>query len=157
MPPTWLALLAPLPDDVTIERVAVASPELVASGKVDAIAGWESIRIHLSDPDDGLRHVLITVDADGTLLSGGDTVMFHRQEQRDSELWNIYEHHSVGGRFEIDGSFSGTRWLTHTEQRGDDEASATSTATPSPPSPQEAEQLRALITWVIERAPSRKP
>jgi hypothetical protein len=157
MPPIWLALLARLPEDVTIERMPVASPQLVASGKADAIAGWESIRVYLSDPADGLRHVLITLGADGALLSGGDTVMFHREEQRDGELWNVYEHHSVGGRFETDGSFRGTRWITHTEQRGDDEASTTSKATPSSPSPQDVEQLRALIAWVIERAPAGKP
>ena len=156
MPPTWLALLAPFPDDVPIERMPVASAELVASGQADAIAGWESIRVSLSDAAAGLRHVLITVDAAGTLVSGGDTVLFHRQEQRDNELWNLYEHHSIGGRFETDGSFHGTRWLTHSQQRGDDEETATSTATPSSPAPEDVEALRRLIAWVVERASRRQ-
>ena len=33
--PTWLALLAALPDDAIPERKPVASPELIASGQAD--------------------------------------------------------------------------------------------------------------------------
>lgn len=156
MPPAWLALLAPLPDDVVIERKPVASAELVAAGKVDAIAGWDSITVNLSDLEHGLRHVLITLDADGTLISGGDAVMFHREEQRGDELWSINDHHNIGGRFEPDGSFRGTRWVTHTESIGGDDEPKTSSHSPSTPSDNDVAQLRALIAWVLERAPGNR-
>lgn len=156
MPPAWLALLAPLPDDVVIERKPVASPELIAAGKADAIAGWDSITVNLSDPAHGLRHVLITLDGAGTLLSGGDSVMFHREEQRGGELWNIYDHENVGGRFEADGSFRGTRWRSRTEHLGDDDDPKASTSTPSPPSEDDVARLRALVAWVLARAPGKR-
>jgi hypothetical protein len=154
MRPTWLALFAPLPDDVVIARKEVASPQLLASGQADAIAGWESITAHLSNPA-GIRHVLITLDGDGTLLSAGDWVMFQREEQRGGDRVTIYDHENVGGRFAIDGSFRGTRWLTHTEQIGDDEEHAHTTAQPSPASAQDATSLRAIVEDVIKRAPAR--
>ena len=156
MPPAWLALLAPLPDDAVIDRKPVASAELIASGQADAVAGWESLTVHLSDASLGLRHVLLTLDADGTLVSGGDGVLFHRQEQRGADLWNIYDHENIGGRFETDGSFRGTRWHTHTEQPGDDEDSAVSSSHPSTPSPEDVERLGALAAWVIQRAPGKR-
>jgi hypothetical protein len=156
MTPAWLALLAPLPDDVVIERKPVASADLVASGKADAIAGWDSITLHLSDPALGLRHVLITLDGAGALLSAGDAVMFHREEQRGGELWNIYDHENVGGRFETDGSFRGTRWHTRTEHLGDDDEPKARSATPSPPSEDDVARLRALVAWVLERAPGKR-
>ena len=156
MPPAWLALLAPLPDDVTIERKAVASAELVAAGKADAIAGWDSITVNLSDIEHGLRHVLITLDAAGALISGGDTVLFHRQEQRDGELWNIYDHENIGGRFEVDGSFRGTRWHSRTEQLEADDDPKVSSHTPSTPSDDDVARLRALVAWVLERAPEKR-
>lgn len=156
MPPAWLALLASLPDDVTIERKAVASAELIAGGKADVIAGWDSITVNLSDPGHGLRHVLITVDGAGSLLSAGDAVMFYREERRGADLWHIYDHHNVGGRFETDGSFRGTRWHTHTEHRGDADDPNASSSTPSPPSDDDVVRLRALVAWVLERAPQNR-
>jgi hypothetical protein len=50
--PTWPALLAALPDDAVPERKPVASTELIASGKADAIIGWDRITINLSAGDD---------------------------------------------------------------------------------------------------------
>ena len=82
MRPQWLALFAPLPDDAMIERKPVASPELLSSGKADAIAGWESITVNLSDVAAGMRNVMITLDGDGRLLSAGDNVLLQRDEQR---------------------------------------------------------------------------
>jgi hypothetical protein len=98
---------------------------------------------------------MLTLDARGTVISGGDGVLLHREEQRGIDLWNIYEHHNIGGRFEADGSFRGTRWHTHTEQQGDDEEGATSSSTPSAPSPDDIEQLHRLVAWVMQRAPGR--
>ena len=156
MAPAWLALLSPLPDDVVIERKAVASAELVAEGKADAIAAWDSITVNLSDVDHGLRHVLITIDGDGSLLSAGDAVMFHRQDVRGDDVWHIYDHETVGGRFEPDGAFRGTRWQSHAEHVGDDDEPKARSATPSPPSDDDVARLRALVSWVLKRAPAKR-
>lgn len=156
MNPPWLALFAPLPDDAVVERKPVASPELVASGKADAIAGWDSITVNLSDLPAGLRHVQITLDGDDRLLSASDLVLFHREERRGRQVVTIYDQENVGGRFEDDGSFRGTRWLTRTEQIGDDDEHPHTTSLPSPPSEQDVAALRALVDAVIRRAPARR-
>ena len=134
----------------------MVSAELLASGKADPIVDWDSISVHLSDPATGLRHVLITLDGNDTLLSASDVVLFQREEQRGSVVVTIYDQETVGGRFEEDGSFRGTRWITHTEQIGDDDEHAQTTS-PSQPSDQDVASLRALVHAVIERAPRRRP
>ena len=154
--PAWLALFAPVPDDAVIERKPVASPELIASGQADAIAGWESITVNLSAIAVGMRHVQITVDAGDRLLSASDMVMFTREEQRGRTTVTIYEQENVGGRFEEDGSFRGTRWVTRTEQIGDDDEHAHTTSLPSPPSDSDVTSLRALVDAVLTRAPARQ-
>jgi hypothetical protein len=152
--PAWLALFAPLPDDAVVERKPVASPELVASGKADAIAGWDSVSVNLSDVA-GLRHILITLDANDRLLSASDLVLFQRTEPRGRDVVTIYDQETVGGRYEEDGSFRGTRWVTHTEQIGDDEAHAHTTSLPSPPPAADVAALRAAVDAVLKRAPKR--
>ena len=152
--PTWLALLAALPDDAVPERKPVASPELIASGKADAIIGWDSITIDLSAGDAGFRHLQLTVDATGQLLSAGDHVLFHRTEKRGGLVVTIYDQESIGGRYADDGSFNGTRWETHTEQddeHADDEPEITST--PSQPSHEDIMALNVLVAEVLRRAP----
>lgn len=138
-----------------VERKPVASPELMASGQADAIAGWDSISVHLYD-EAGMRHVLITVDANDRLLSASDLVLFERREQRGSDVVTIYDQETVGGRYEEDESFRGTRWVTRTEQIGDDHEHAHSTSLPSPPSPAHVASLRAVVDAVLKRAPSRQ-
>lgn len=152
--PVWLELLAPLPPTAPIERKPVASPELVATGQADAIAGWDSITINLADPA-GMRYVQITLDANDRLLSAGDLVLFQREEQRGHDRVTIYDQENVGGRFAEDGSFRGTRWITHTEQIGDDHEHAHTTSLPSTPSTSDIAALRALVDAVLKRAPSR--
>lgn len=155
MTPTWLSLFAPLPADAVVARKPVASPELVASGKVGAIARWESITVNLSDVATGMRHVMVTLDGDGQLLSASDLVLFHREEHRGRHVVTIYDQQNVGGRFEPDGSFHGTRWQTRTEQIDDDDEHAQTTSLPSQPSASDVAALRALVEDVIERAPAR--
>jgi hypothetical protein len=156
MTPTWHALLAPLPDDVVVDRKPVVSAALVASGQADAIAGWDHISVILSDPPRGLRHILITLDESGTLLSANDAVLFHREEQRGGELWNIYDHENVGGRFEADGSFRGTRWRSRTEHLGDDDEPNARSSVPSAPSADDEARLRVLVAWILARAPQQR-
>ena len=151
MHPSWLKLLAPLPGDVTVERKAVASAEQIANGTAGPIAGWVSVAVYLSDPEAGLRHVLITLDADGKLLSGGDTILLERREQRGGVMVTIYDQESIGGRFEDDGSFRGTRWRTRTERIGDEDDEGQTTSTPSPPTDDETAALRRLVDDVLKR------
>lgn len=154
--PAWLALFAPLPAAAVVERKPVASPQLMASGQADAIAGWDSISVHLSDAAAGMRHVLITLDADDRLLSASDSVLFERKEQRGRDEVTIYDHENIGGRFEADGSFRGTRWVTRTERIGDDDEHAHTTSLPSPPSPADVAALRGVVDAVLKRAPARR-
>ena len=152
--PKWLALLAALPDEAVPERKPVASPELIATGKADAIAGWDSITVHLSALECGLRHLQVTVNAEGKLLSAGDHVLVERKERRGNLLVTIYDQESVGGRYADDGSFQGTYWVTHTEQddeHADDEPNITSK--PSEPSREQIVALNALVAEVLRRAP----
>jgi hypothetical protein len=156
MAPTWHALLAPLPDNVVVHRKPVASAAQLAGGQAGSIAGWDSISVNLSDPPRGLRHVLVVVDEAGTLLSANDAVLFHREEQRGGDTWNIYDHENVGGRFEADGSFNGTRWRSRTEHLGDDDEPKSRSATPSTPTPEDVTRLRAVVAWVLARAPKQR-
>ena len=96
----------------------------MASGTAGPIAGWQSITVNLSEPDYGLRHVQITLDEQGQLLSGGDHVMFVREITPDGNEATLTDHESVGGRFEQDGSFRGTYWKVtlETSPDGDDDA-----------------------------------
>jgi hypothetical protein len=103
-----------------------------------------------------MRHVLVTLDGDGKLLSASDLVLFRRQEQRGRHVVTIYDQENVGGRYEPDGSFHGTRWHTRTEQIDDDEEHAQMTSLPSPPSASDVAALRALVDDVIQRAPTRR-
>ncbi len=152
----WHALLAPLPDDVRIERKPVASAEQLEAGTADAIAGWHSLSVHLSDPPRGLRHVLVTLDEHERLVSAGDWVLFSRVETRDGAGITVHDHHNIGGRFEPDGSFRGTVWETRSEQRDNEaEDAAPISSTPSVPTPDQVEALRRLIADVITRAPAR--
>jgi hypothetical protein len=157
MPQPWHALLVPLPADAVVERRPVASAEQLAAGTAGPIAGWENLSVHLSDAGRGLRHVMITLDANGTLLSGGDGVLFERTEPRGAETTVIYDHHNIGGRFEDDGSFRGTVWHLQSEQIGDDvDQARTIASTSSAPTPDQVEALRALAAEIMRRAPAKR-
>ena len=150
--PSWLALLAPIPAGVVPERKPVASAEQIAQGTAGPIAGWENVSVNLSDPDVGLRHVQLTLDASGTLIAAGDHVMLILETTADGAEVTLSEHVSVGGRYEPDGSFNGTRWHNRlTTVPGSDEDSQ-SQATPAIPSAAEVAALRALAAEILSRA-----
>lgn len=148
--PSWLSLLAPLPQDAVVERKPVASAQQIADGSAAAIAGWESLSVNLSDPHAGSRHVLVTLDASGSLLSGGDYVVLVTPPMEPGAP-AIYHHESIGGRLNDDGSFQGTRWRTRTEQMPDADEAISTSSTPSPPSDEEIAALRRLLTDVLSR------
>lgn len=151
-PPDWLALLAPLPESVTVERKPVASAKQIAHGTAGSIAGWQSISVNLWAPE-GSRNVLITVDESGKLLSAGDHVLFIRPSERDGVKITIYDHESVGGRYNDDGSFQGTRWQTRNEQivDADDDDDGETTSTPSAPSADDIAGLNRIVADVTKR------
>jgi len=151
--PAWLSLLSPLPPDVRVDKVPVATAEQIASGTASAIQGWHSVRAFVSEPEFGLRHVLITLDQDDRLLSGGDHVMRVLDTTSDGSEATLTGHESVGGRFEADGSFLGTYWNTTSEYSPGDETGVTRNAESRPPSTEEIAALRRLIEDVLGRLP----
>lgn len=150
--PAWHTLFAPIPDGAVIERKPVASAQQMADGSAAAIAGWDSITVHLSG-ETGLRHVMLTVDADGSVLAAGDTVVFDRIERRGDTEVTIYDHEHMGGRYERDGSFRGTYWQTRTEQAGDAVEPAVTQSTPFPPTAEQIAALNRLVAEILRRAP----
>ena len=148
--PDWLALLVAIPRDAKPERKPVASAEQLARGTAGPIAGWQSISIHLSDPKLGSRHVLVTIDEHGKLLSAGDHVMRVRETSADGMI-TIADHESIGGRYDDDGSFYGTRWNSRIEcEPGQDDGDQTS-AIKSPPSDSEVALLNGLVADLMSR------
>lgn len=149
--PSWLALLSPLPESAVVQRKPVASAEQITNGTAGPIAGWQNVSVNLSEPDHGLRHVQVTLDADGRLLAGSDHVMFVRETRPDGAA-TLTEHLSVGGRFETDASFLGTHWHTVLEDGGGDDGSITRSAEHRPPTADEVVALRRIVDDVLRRA-----
>jgi hypothetical protein len=147
--PAWNALLAPLPDDAVPTRQPVAPPELRERPEGAAIAGWEQIVLHLSDPCKGLRTVLVVVDASGTAISASDGVFYYI----DGEPRRVY-HELLGGRLEADGRFLGTHWVSIGPDPGEDQPAQLET-TPSVPTPQQIAGLLALVDEMLRRQPRR--
>jgi hypothetical protein len=150
MTPHWLALLVPLPAGVTAELKPVASAEQLANGTAGPIAGWQSLTIHLAAPE-GSRHIMVTIDGDGKILSAGDHVMLISRQSRGGKAFNIADHQSVGGRYTDDGSFQGTRWLTHTEQEEGTDGDGTTTSTASTPSDEDIAALNRIVADLLSR------
>jgi len=150
--PSWLELLAPLPAGLVPTRKPVASAEQIAQGTAGPIAGWQSLAVHLSG-EGGLRNVLVTLDETGKVLSAGDHVMLVSTEWRGAATVSVYNHQSVGGRFEDDGSFLGTRWRSRSEEAGDTDDATQITSTSSKPSDDDVAALRRIVNDVISRAP----
>jgi hypothetical protein len=151
--PDWLALFRPLPAGVKPERKPVASAEQLARGTAGPIAGWQSLSVNLSAPQ-GSRHVLVTLDEKGKLLSAGDHVMYVSRQTRGDKTIFVYDHESFGGRYADDGAFHGTRWLTRMEQEdgSEDEGSPTA-STPSKPSDDDIAALAHLVADIMARLP----
>jgi hypothetical protein len=150
--PSWLSLLSELPETAVVEKKPVASAEQLAAGSAGPIAGWQTVTVHLSEPEYGLRHVLITLDEHGDLLAGSDHVMFVRATTPDGLEATLTDHESIGGRFEKDGSFRGTHGKTTLESRADDaESSITRSAEQRPPTDIEIAALRRIVDDVLKR------
>jgi hypothetical protein len=153
-PLAWHTLLGPLPAGAAPHRQPVASPEVLASPEGRAVAGWEQLVIHISAGAAGSRTVLVVLDAAGTLLSANDAVLYrsglNEPAPPPEDAPALIRQENVGGRFEEDGSFHGTRWQSIAIDRGEDELEWESTA--SEPTADDAAALKALVTEVIRRA-----
>lgn len=134
--PAWLALLAPLPAEARPVRQPVLSDQLKAANPRSEVSGWTSLTLHLSAPGIGLRAVLATFNAKGELLSASDLV--HRRTS------GRLEQQSVGGRFEVDGVFRGTRWDGSATDPEDLETADWDLKS-SEPGPEDGERLRVLV------------
>jgi hypothetical protein len=151
----WQALLAPLPPDAAPKRQPVAPPEVLAGPHGWAVAGWEQLVLYLSAGPAGSRTVMAVLDGTGALLSGSDGVMFRTgiggaPPPDDCEAPALIRMESVGGRFEPDGSFHGTRWLSVAVDDGR-EGDLDWESTPGAPTEADAAALQNLMTELIRR------
>jgi hypothetical protein len=154
-PPAWHALLAPLPADASPQRRPVASAETLAGPTASAIAGWEQLVLQLSAGSAGLRTVLVVLDDIGTLLSASDSVLYRTGAPTgvaQTDPGAILQL-SIGGRFEEDGSFHGTRWHSVAVARDGEDPQWEST--PSEPSLEDVDGLRTLVAELMRRAVRR--
>jgi hypothetical protein len=118
------------------------------------IHGWNGLTFEIGTGQKNYRIVHVLVDAEGSLLSGSDHVVF-RGETRSGTAGKI-EQFNIGGRFEIDGTFNGTWWHIHgPEPVADEEPNWTYTS--RKPTAEEITALRRLVLQVLERGgfPSR--
>ena len=121
-PPAWLALLAPLPDDVgTCERTAMPGP---------ALAGWQHIRLVLGSGPTGLRIAGVLLDAAGRPASVSDLVATDGARRQETAM----------ARMEPDGQVHGTYWLTEGPLH-----------TPRALTDAERDRLRALAGALVRR------
>ena len=155
--PAWNTLLAPLPPDAIPQREPVAPPEVLARPEGAAIAGWDHIVLHLSDPCHGLRTIIVVIDETGRVISAGDSTFWRIAADPPS-----VRHESLGGRFEADGTFRGTHWVSVGPDPGIDEDEADPPAEPTrlestrrEPTPDEIAALRALVDEMLRRQARR--
>jgi hypothetical protein len=151
--PAWHSLLGPLPPNAVPVRQPVASAEVLAGPTGSALAGWEQLVLHLSAGAAGLRNILVVLDAGGTLLSASDAVLYRNPADSVPSAGGpgpgTILQMSVGGRFESDGSFHGTRWHSVAVERGGENPEWEST--PSSPSEEDVEGLRTIVAELIRR------
>jgi hypothetical protein len=155
----WHALFAPLPADALPIRRHVAPPEVLAMPEGAAIAGWDQLVLDLSDAPNGLRVVLVVLDAHGRPVSASDWVLHSRErpgrpEENEPATVVEHRHESVGGRLEPDGTFRGTRWLTESVDTPEGDTLETA-STPSEPSAEDVAAIKALVAEMLRRAAPR--
>jgi hypothetical protein len=153
----WHLLLGPLPAGAVPTRQPVASAEVLATPTGGVLAGWEQIALHLSAGPAGSRSSLVVLDGQGTLLSGSDNVLYRRgldggPPPTESGAPCLIRQESVGGRFEPDSSFHGTRWLSEAEDPGGDVDELEWKMTKSEPTAHDVEGLRRLVAELLRRA-----
>ncbi|PYQ72519.1 MAG: hypothetical protein DMG04_17270 [Acidobacteria bacterium] len=149
----WHELLAPLPADALPRRQPIAAPEVLARPEAAAIADWQQLIVELSAGSAGLRILLVVLDGSGRPISASDAVL--RTETisdigDDAAVAVRHVHENIGGRFEEDGSFRGTRWRTVSVDTNGGKREIQQ-STPSEPSAADAERLKALVDDIVRR------
>ena len=94
--------------------------------------------------------MLVTINEHGRLLSAGDHVMRVRQSGVDGMI-TLSDHESIGGRYDEQGSFFGTRWANRIECEAGQDDGAMTNATKSEPTEQEVARLNALVADLMGR------
>lgn len=157
-PPPWHALLAAVPADAVLRRRRVLDPATHPGAVEAGIADWEELVVELSAAAAGLRVILVTLDADGRPIMASDLVLHRRMITVEGSLPAIgpveVRQESIGGRFETDGGFRGTRWTAVGIEPADG-GEVRWQMTPSTPAEAEVSALAALVRDLIARPSSR--
>jgi|tagenome__1003787_1003787.scaffolds.fasta_scaffold20943448_3 hypothetical protein len=155
----WHSLLGPLPPDAVPIRKPVAPPGMIPDPEVSPVAAWEQLILHLSAGNAGSRTIQVVLDGSGTLLSAGDGVLYRSGLQNPApppvNEPALIQQESLGGRFEPDGSFHGTRWRSVAIDRGEEELDWEMAR--SEPSIDDVSGLRAVVEEVIRRQSPKSP
>ena len=155
----WHTLLGPLPPDAIPVRKPVVPPGMIPEPEASAVAGWEQLILHLSAGDAGSRTIQVVLDGSGALLSAGDGVLFRSGLENPApppiNEPALIQQESLGGRFEPDGSFHGTRWRSVAIDRGEEELDWEMAR--SEPSLDDVSSLRAVVDEVIRRQSPKSP
>jgi hypothetical protein len=103
--------------------------------------------------------VLIVLDATGQPISTSDHVLYwsevsktgHNTVTSSAKALNAeFNQESIGGRFETDGTFRGTRWQTVGEDHRDG-SEPKMDSTPSEPIAADIAGIKALVAEIIKR------
>jgi hypothetical protein len=154
-PAPWHVLFAPVPDGLVPIRKPVAAPEIMESPAGAATAEWEQLTLEISAGSAGARILLVTLDATGQAIAASDWVLYRIEREREpgDDIAVEYRHETVGGRFETDGSFAGTRWLTVTAETHEGEQRQLE-STSSRPTAADEDGLRSVVAEMLRRAPA---
>jgi hypothetical protein len=149
---SWHSLLAALPDDAAVKSQPVVPPERAGTPEMAAIAGWRQITCHMSGGEAGLRHLLVVLDATGRPISAGDHVMTCQPVEGEPTLTR-FEHESIGGRLEEDGTFNGTHWLMVYVRPDDSDAEDHEPVESHsrPPTPEEVSALKSIVASLLAK------
>lgn len=153
--PPWHRLLGPVPDGSVPERSAVAPAAVLARPEGRAVAGWEQLVLDRSAGHAGRRTITVLLDAEGRVIGASDTVMFRvpplpPNPGPDAPPVRL-RFESISGRFEADGTFRGTCWVSEADEpveAGD----ARWEMSPSEPTSASIAGLRSLVAEVVKRA-----
>lgn len=149
----WHTLFAPLPADAVPRREPVAPAAITETPEGAAVAGWAQLALELSAGGAGLRAVLVVLDHASRPIAASDHVLYRIEHGAAGDGRIEYHHAQVGGRFEEDGTFHGTRWhMVNVENAAGDEIESRST--PSTPTSADVAALEALVADMVRRASS---
>jgi len=129
--------------------VAPASLTETETGR--AIAGWEHVVLHLSAGAAGLRNLMVVLDETGRPIAANDSVLYGTTPEDNDQGLVHYQHISIGGRFEPDGSFNGTCWDITGSESGSGEI-VHSDMEKSAPTEAQIAKLRALVAELLDKA-----